>query len=136
VAVPDCQGDEVEVTVRWERDGAGLRGQVLVRNVGGRTCRLPGKPGVRPLGQDGRPLEVNTSITLELLEPGYVDIAPGEQAAARVTWPNWCGPAAGDQAEVTWNDTPVTARVEGPVQPSCQPGRGGNLTSWWFLPDP
>ena len=61
MAVPDCQGDEVEVTVRWERDEAGLRGQVLVRNVGGRTCRLPGKPGVRPLGQDGRPLDVDVA---------------------------------------------------------------------------
>jgi hypothetical protein len=134
MAVQDCHGDEVEVTVRWERDGTGLRGQVIVRNVGGRTCRLPGKPGVRPLGQDGTPLDADTMITLELLEPGYVDIEPGQLAAARVTWPNWCGPAAGDQAVITWGDGSATAHVEGPVQPSCEQGHGGNLTSSWFQP--
>jgi len=132
MTVQDCHGDEVEVTVRWERDGTGLRGQVIVRNVGDRACRLPGKPQVRPLGQDGAPLAADTMITLELVEPGYVDIEPGESAAARVTWANWCGPPAADQAVVSWGDGSATAQVVGPVQPSCEAGHGGNLTSWWF----
>jgi hypothetical protein len=45
---PGCGPDRVSVTVRWERGGGGLRGQVIAGNTGGRAYRLPGKPAVRP----------------------------------------------------------------------------------------
>ena len=41
-AVPPCGPDDLTVVVKWERDGAGLRGQVMAENVGGRACRLAG----------------------------------------------------------------------------------------------
>ena len=119
--------------MHWEPHGTGLRGQVVVRNVCGRTCRVPGKPAVRPLGQDGRPLDVNTIITLEFMSPGYVDIEPGQETRASVHWPSWCGPAASDQALITlasgeW----IPARVTGPVQPSCVSGASSAISSFWF----
>ena len=36
---PLCEAADLAVVVRWERDGTGLRGQVLAENVGGRVCR-------------------------------------------------------------------------------------------------
>ena len=75
--LPACGPADLSVTVRWERDGGGLRGQVIAENTGGRACRLPGKPGIRPLGLDGRPLPVETVITLEWVSPGYVALEPG-----------------------------------------------------------
>jgi hypothetical protein len=133
VAVPQCQAGDVEVTVRWEPHGTGLRGQVVVRNVSARTCRVPGKPAVRPLSQDGTPLDVDTINTLEFVSPGYVDIAPGEETRASLRWPSWCGPAASDRALVTLEDgDPIPARVTGPVQPSCASGKSSLLWSFWF----
>jgi hypothetical protein len=69
-AVPLCGSDDLVVVVNWERDGPGLRGQVIAENVSGRAGRLANKPGVTPLRPDGEPLPVNTTVTLEFLEPG------------------------------------------------------------------
>ncbi len=47
---PLCTAADLAVTVHWERDGTGLRGQVVAENVGG----LAGKPAVSPLAGTGR----------------------------------------------------------------------------------
>ncbi len=129
--MPACGPDDLTVTVRWERDGSGLRGQVIAENTGGRACRLPGKPGVRPLGLDGRPLPVETGITLQWVSPGYVVLEPGQRAAAPVAWGGWDGLAASAQAQVTWESGAATAAVEGPAQPAATDAPG-NISSSWF----
>jgi hypothetical protein len=124
----------VVVTVVWQRDGSGLRGEVVVENVGGRACRLAGKPSVTPLDEDGQRLGVDTMMTLEARLPDHVDIQPGQRAAAPVSWRNWCGATPSRQALVAWRGGSAVAGVDGPVRPECDELRPGNLTSSWFDP--
>jgi len=131
--MPACGAEDLSVTVRWEHDGGGLRGQVIAENTGERACRLPGKPGVRPLGLDGKPLPVDTVITLEWVSPGYVALEPGQQAVAPVAWDGWDGLAASSLAQVTWEGGAALAAVEGPAQPSATDAPG-NISSSWFRP--
>jgi hypothetical protein len=131
-ALPLCGPEDLAVTVRWEQDGTGLRGQVTARNAGSRACRLAGKPGVTPLGLDGVPLPAGTVITLEMLHPGYVVLRPGQRAAAPVSWRNWCGQAASARARVSWQGGAAIADVQGPVQPQCSGQGADNLSSGWF----
>lgn len=131
-AVPPCGPDDLAVTVSWEREGAGLRGQVIAENVSGLACRLAGKPQVRPLQPDGTPLPAETVISLEMRTPGYVILSPGERAAAPVSWASWCGQRASGRAQVSWDGGSAVAEVRGPAQPECVQGRSGNLTSSWF----
>jgi hypothetical protein len=131
-AAPVCHPNDVSVTVHWERHGNGLRGQVVAENISARACRLPGKPAVVPIGQDGKPLPAETIITMEWISPGYVELAPGDRAAAGVGWGNWCGDQASQRALVRWEGTELVAEVDGPAQPGCEPGKPNNLTSGWF----
>jgi hypothetical protein len=131
--LPACGPGDLSVTVRWERDGDGLRGQVITQNTGGRACRLPGKPGVRPLGLDGKPLPVETVVTLDWVSPGYLVLEPGQRAAAPVGWRGWDGPPASSMAQVTWAGGAATAVVEGPAQPSATDSPR-NISSSWFRP--
>jgi hypothetical protein len=131
-ALPRCGPDDLAVVVNWERDGTGLRGQVIAENVGRRACRVEGKPEVTPLHPDGSPLPVATGITLELIEPGYVILQPGQRAAARVWWPSCCGHQASDRAQVGWPGGSAVATVHGPTQPECLQGRRSDLYSYWF----
>jgi hypothetical protein len=127
-----CGPGDLELTVRWERHGTGLRGEVIARNLSDRACRLASKPGVTPLRADGSPLPTQTIISLELRSPGYVVLQPGERAAAPVLWSSWCGEPAGDRARVDWPGGSAIATVHGPAQPDCVPDTGANLTSSWF----
>ena len=127
---PPCQSDDLAVVVRWQRDGTGLRGQVIAENVGNHACQLGGKPSVTPLRADGSPLPVETVITLELRSP--LILQPGERAAASVSWSCWCGHQASDQARVEWTGGSAIANVAGPAQPDCVSGRADNLTSYRF----
>jgi len=129
---PLCEPADLAVAVYWEQDGGGLRGQVVAENVGGRACRLAGKPGVTPLAADGTPLPAQTVSTLEWRSPGYVILEPGQRAAARLGWGSWCGQQAGGRARVDWGSGEAVAEVHGPSQPDCSPGQPGNLTSSWF----
>ena len=129
---PLCEAADLAVVVRWARDGTGLRGQVLAENVGGRVCRLAGKPEVTPLAGDGTPLPAQTVVTLEWRSPGYVLLRPGQRAAARVGWSSWCGRQAGGRARVRWDSGEAVAEVHGPAQPECSPGEPDNLVSSWF----
>jgi Protein of unknown function (DUF4232) len=130
---PVCGPDDLVVTVRWDPDGnGGLRGQVIAENVGGRACRLPGKPTVTPVGLDGTPLPVQTVVTMEWRQPGYVTLQPGQRAAAPAFWLSWCGQRASDRARVSWGDHSAMADVHGPHQPECTAGKTDNLSSSWF----
>jgi hypothetical protein len=68
-ALPLCGPEDLAMTVHWERDGAGLRGQVTARNIGARACRLAGKPAITPLTLDGTALPAQTLITLRCSIP-------------------------------------------------------------------
>jgi hypothetical protein len=120
------------VSVRWERAGVGLAGQIIVENVSGRTCRLSYKPSVMPLGTNARELPVEAIITMELrIRP--VILAPGERAAAPISWAGWCGDAASGVVRVDWVSGSAVVDVEGPHQPDCPDfGQPTNLSSSWF----
>ncbi len=135
---PLCGPGDVAMTLVWERraDDDGLRGQLIAENVGSRACRLPGKPTVTPLEPDGTPLRVRNVVSLEFLSPGYVDLQPGDRAAARVLWSSWCGRPASDRARIEWDGGSVVAPVRGPVQPACIRDGADNLSPWWFRPLP
>jgi hypothetical protein len=132
--VPLCGSDDLAIVVNWQRDGTGLRGHVIAENVSDHTCQLANKPTVTPLQADGSPLPVDTIITLEMRTPGYVNLEPGQRAAALVLWASWCGQQASNQALVKWPGGSAIARVDGPTQPACGPSRAYNITSSWFNP--
>ncbi|MEV4604083.1 DUF4232 domain-containing protein [Amycolatopsis sp. NPDC049253] len=124
--------DELAVSPSWEPSGTGLRGTVVVENVGSRTCRIGVKPGVRPLGRDGSPLPLDMIVTLELRHPSHVVLQPGARASAPVSWRSWCGAPAGDRAIVHWDGGETVVTVEGPRQPECTSPAPANLSSSWF----
>jgi hypothetical protein len=123
--------DSLELRLGWADDGGGLSGWLEVRNTGSTVVRLAGKPGLRPLGTDGKPLRTECIVTAELRLPGYVDVPPGAVARAPVGWGGWDGPPAGGQVEVTISDARYTVTVDGPAQPAGS-GPGTNLWSNWF----
>ena len=131
MTVPEATPDQVSASVRWTSDGESLIGWVEVRNVSDAPVRLSGKPGLTPLGADGRPLDTSTLVTMELRTPGYVDVPPGATARARVSWSGWDGPPAGGRVRVGLAGGTVDAEVDGPVQPPSR-GPGTNLSSTWF----
>src|ERR1700721_1408242 len=130
--VPACGPDDLVVEVSWERDGTGLRGRLVAANVSDRACKLAGKPDVTPLGADGTPLPARTVMTLELRNPGYVILQPGQRAVAPVWWASWCGQHASDRAQVGWPRGSAVPQVSGPGQPECVQSRPTNLSSSWF----
>lgn len=131
-ALPLCGAQDLMVSVHWERDGTGLRGQIIARNVSAHACRLAGKPTITPLDLDGAPLAVETMVTLEWMEPGYAVLQPGQRAASPVTWREWCGKTASGRARVSWDGGSTVSDVSGPTQPECSQGMADNLSSSWF----
>jgi len=129
---PACGPNDLSVVVSWERDGPGLRGQVIAENVSGRACQLASKPDVTPLQPDGSLLPTRTIVSMEFRSPGYVILQPGERAAAQVWWGSWCGQQASDRARVSWPGGSTVAKVQGPTQPECVQRRPDNLSSGWF----
>lgn len=131
--LPECGADDVEVRVRWEReDNGGLVGEVVVVNVGGRACRLGGKPVLAPLKADGERLKVANAIAADIRIPGYVVLRPGQRAVASAGWLSWCGDAPGKRMVVSWAGGSAVAEVDGPVRPECRADQPENLSSWWF----
>lgn len=131
--LPQCGADDVEVRVRWERDdGGGLVGEVVVVNVGGRACRLGGKPTLAPLKSDGERLEVANVVATDLRIPGYVVLKTEQRAAAAAGWLSWCGEAPVNRMLVSWPGGSAVAKVDGPVRPDCRSDQPANLSSWWF----
>jgi hypothetical protein len=123
---------DLEVRLAWSADEqGGLTGWVEVHNPGDQVVRVEGKPGVRPLGTDGAPLDTECVITLELRTPAYVDVPRGGVARAPVGWAGWHGPPASGQVEVTFSGRSYTVEVDGPAQPSSR-GAATNLWSNWF----
>ncbi|MCU1616079.1 MAG: hypothetical protein JWO98_3619 [Frankiales bacterium] len=129
----ECGVADVDVAVTWHDRGGSLTGSVTVRNISRHACRVTGKPGVIPLGDDGAPLDVQTVITLELRRPDHVVLEPGEDARAPINRGGWNGAPAGDQAIVVWgrdrHRTQVTVR--GSRQPHSR-AEPTNISSSWF----
>lgn len=130
--VPLCRSDDVVVSLRWERSGDALVGEVIAENVVGHACRLGGKPTLTPLRQDGEPLPTQHIVTLEARVPSFVVLQPGQRATARVSWGGWCGDPASGRVVIGWEGGSAVADVQGPRQPGCPEGGGANLSSSWF----
>jgi hypothetical protein len=92
--VPEAQPDDVAFRLSWRAESGHLTGELEATNVCDRAVRLSGKPGLTPIGIDGEALAAETTVTLELIPPGYVVLAPGERARAPVGWGGWDGPQA------------------------------------------
>jgi Protein of unknown function (DUF4232) len=131
--VAPCGPEDLTIEVHWERDAGRLRGQLVARNTGGRACRLAGKPTVTPLAADGTPLPVQTVISLEMIQPGYALLRPGDVATSRISWNTWCGDPGSDRALVDWHGGSAVVPVHGPVQPDCDPAQRPQMTSYWFF---
>lgn len=129
--IPECGPDDLAVSLRWERDGDELRGEVVAENVGRRVCRLGNKPTVQPLDLDGEPLPTEFLVTMELRLPPHVDLRPGQRARAHVSWGSWCGAPASSRAVVGWQGGSTVVDVQGPCQPEYT-GDPQNLSSGWF----
>jgi len=84
-----------------------------------------------PLGLDGELLAAETIVTLELRQPGFVELAPGERARTRVGWGGWDGPPASGTVLVTWAGGQTEVTAHGPVQPEAD-GPAVNLWTSWF----
>ena len=121
------------MSVQWTKDeNGGLRGEVVAANVSGRTCRLGNKPGLRPIGVDGQPLDVRQYVTLELRVPPFVVLRPGQRASAPIHWSGWHGRPASGRIIVSWEGGSATVDAEGPAQPGVPTHGRGNLISSWF----
>jgi Protein of unknown function (DUF4232) len=130
--VPEASPDDIVFSLTWLPDGDALKGELEARNVGNRRVRLTGKPHLAPLGVDGRPLDAAGIVTLELVLPGFVELAPGESATAAVGWAGWDGLAAGPQVRVEWPGGQVDVATLGPREPAGS-GPATNLWSSWFV---
>jgi hypothetical protein len=135
-AGPVCTTDELALTMTWTAAGAGLRGTLTARNIGGIACNLAIKPAIYPLGPDRVRLNVSTVMTAE----GYAGpslLQPGATASSTITWNSWCGAPADSGAQIVWDgqgEGPATISVIGPTSPSCVGGKSGSISSTWFGP--
>lgn len=129
--VPEARVGDVTFGLSWDlRDGS-LRGELEAVNVSDHPVRLSGKPGLTPVGTDGRPLEADTAVTLEMRHPGYVDLEPGQRAKSPVGWGGWDGAPASGRVIVRWEGGEVEVNATGPLQPESH-GPATNLYSSWF----
>lgn len=128
---PKARPGEVEFTLTWRAEAGYLTGELEALNVTDHDFRLSHKPGLIPIGVDGQPLAAETIVTLEMRRPGYVELAPGERARARVGWGAWDGPPASGKVLVTWDGGRQEVTADGPRQPGSD-GPAMNLWSSWF----
>jgi len=132
IEIPEAQVGEVELKLTWGSVNGNLEGTLEAVNVSAHPVRLTGKPGLKPLGADGEPLDTTGVVSLELKLPGYVVLQPGDKAAAPVGWAGWDGPAASGVVLVSWDGARTEVQASGPAQPPSQ-GPATNLWSSWFV---
>jgi Domain of unknown function (DUF4232) len=128
---PEARPGDVAFRLSWRAESGHLRGELEASNVCDHAVRLSGKPGMTPIGVDGKPLAARTIVTLEFVPPGFVELAPGERARTRVGWSGWDGPPASSTVVVTWSGGQTEVRADGPVQPIAK-GPATNLLTSWF----
>lgn len=128
---PEAQPDDVELSLSWRAESGRLTGYLEARNVSGHPVRLSHKPGLTPVGTDGKPLDAHTMVTAELRMPYYVELAPGARARAPVGWGGWDGPPASGAVIITLAGGTAEVHVDGPPQPESR-GPATNLSSSWF----
>jgi hypothetical protein len=127
---PEGGPDDFAMALHWKRDGTTLRGELVVKNVGAKTCRISGKPSIHPLDRHRKPLPVQNIVTLELRMPGYAVLGPGERAVAEARWAGWCGSPPSRHVRVEWPGGSLVVKAEGPHHPDC--GGSESLTSSWW----
>lgn len=95
--IRNARRDEVDFTLTWRAESGQLTGVLEAVNVCDHPVRLANKPRLIPVGVDGRPLDAEQIISMEMMIPGYVDLGPGERASAPVSWAG-VGRASGEWA--------------------------------------
>ena len=130
-SIPEAQPTEVEFRLSWWPESGHLTGELEARNIGTRVVRLSGKPTLTPTGVDGRPLDAELVVSLELRLPGYVELAPGGRARASVGWAGWDGPPSSGKVIIGWQGGQEEVTAQGPRQPGSA-GPPTNLWSSWF----
>jgi Protein of unknown function (DUF4232) len=129
--IRNARPDEVDFTLTWRAESGQLTGVLEAVNVCDHPVRLANKPRLVPMGVDGRPLDAEQIISMEMKIPGYVDLGPGERASAPVSWAGWDGPPASGRVIVGWHGGRVEVEASGPRQPESV-GPPTNLSSSWF----
>ena len=129
---PEAQATDLSMLLRWrlQNDGS-LSGMLVATNNADRRVRITGKPRLIALGVDGRELDADMIVSADLRIPDFVELGPGEQAQAAVSWAGWDGPASSGQVVVELPGGRVQATVLGPPQPNTR-GPATNLSSSWF----
>lgn len=129
--VPEAQSGDVAFRLSWRAESGRLTGELVATNVCDHAVRLSGKPGLTPIGLDGEPLAAETIVTLELRQPGFAELAPGERARTPVGWAGWHGPPASGTVLIMWAGGKTEVTAHGPVQPEAD-GPATNLWTSWF----
>ena len=129
--VLDYDPGSTQISLEWQHDGQALTGWVEVINTGMKSCRVGGEPVIKPLGQDGSPLEVAHITSLEMRRPGFVVLRPGQRARAGISWAGWDGPAVGRNVLVRIGPFETNIAAIGPTQPQ-RVREPTNTSSTWF----
>jgi Protein of unknown function (DUF4232) len=94
-----CPVDQLEPSAALEGAAGSRGGSILLRNGGGATCTLSGPASVAVTDSDSRIY----AVTVDPSDPTWmvdrapkpagwpvVTLAPGDSAAIRFSWSNWC----------------------------------------------
>jgi hypothetical protein len=109
VSSAQCTTPDLQATAALEGAMGSREGEIVLTNVSDVACTLEGTPDLQLLAAAGEP--VIRDIEVSATDPGWlvngdpkpdgwplVTVPPGEQAAVRVRWSNWCL----DQPPATW----------------------------------
>ncbi|MEP6973533.1 MAG: DUF4232 domain-containing protein [Actinomycetota bacterium] len=97
-----CSPMQLAATTSLQGAAGSRDGEIHVKNVSVETCTLEGSPTLELL--DGSGAAIETGVTIDASPAGWVvndspepagwpvvTLAPGEHAAVRIGWSNWCG---------------------------------------------
>jgi len=104
-AAVSCYSFAMAFSFHWlqrQPDGS-LSGQLKVKNVSGRSCRLADRPQIDLLGTGGVFIPVHAPLGLGVVGAGRV-LPTGYTSTATVRWSSWCGPQTPSGTAQVWVD--------------------------------